>query len=211
MARKSLYEGVSFDELCRSYLTEGNDLSALTADTTTTDDIDADEFDDEIDADDADLGDDDVVMDDTEDAESDVTVTLSADLVAALRSIIALVDSQEGDIKVSDDDTELVDVSDDELEADDDVLPADQEVPEEAEEDEEVTIGAPRRRAGAPAINRRGTGDGEFSRVSSRRAEAAELSDAAPRRVRNVPSINRAGTNTSFRAKIGTRALDINR
>jgi hypothetical protein len=165
--------------------------------------------------------------------EGDVTITLSADLIAALRSILALVDG-EGEV--------------DELGADDDVMPEEEGLEDEGlepemegevgefeedeegiyEEDEETLLGngqgaqhapvsspssAPNRKKETPAVNRKGTGEGDFSKVTSRMGEPATVSSAtsAPDRKKGTPAVDRKPTNTAHKAKPGKKVLDINR
>ena len=169
--------------------------------------------------------------------EGDVTITLSADLVSALRSIMALIDG-EG----------VEDAPVDELGAEDDITPTDDaglemepegdvgefeedECDEEEgvyEEDEETLLGngqgaahapvsspssAPNRKKETPAVNRKGTGEGDFSKVTSRMGEPATVSSAtsAPDRKKSTPAVDRKPTNTAHKAKPGKKVLDINR
>lgn len=203
MAKKKLFEGVSFDALCKRYLKEGAEIADLADDEVigATEETEADEFDtemespvDEFDAE-----------EETFEEEGDVTVTLSADLISALRTILSLVDAEEG-VGVDDEDMEL--------DASDDVEP-EVEVEETEgiyEEDEEQTISAstsaPTRKKGTPAINRKGTGEGDFSKVNSREGEPVTFSGAAPERKKGTPAIDRKGVNSAHKAH-GKKALDI--
>ena len=232
---KKLFEGMSFDALCKKYLKEGADIAALSEEGAAPVDGGVDEFDAEMDAPVDEFGAEEAV-----EGEGDVTITLSADLVAALRSILALVDG-EGSV--------------DELAAEDDVVPADDEMAieddamdaefegdvEEFEEDEcddeeDVTVeeqeetllgngqgaqaalvsspsSAPNRKKDTPAVNRKGTGEGDFSKVTSRMGEPATVSSAtsAPDRKKSTPAVDRKPTNTAHKAKPGKKVLDINR
>lgn len=230
---KKIYEGLSFDDLCKKYLKEGAEISDLAMDTPVEGGVD--EFDAEMDA-----PADDFAGEEGLEGEGDVTITLSADLVSALRSIIALIDG-EG----------VEDAPVDELGAEDDIAPADdaglemepegdvgefEEEKEEAEEeeegifeeDEETVLGngqgaahapvsspssAPNRKKETPAVNRKGTGEGDFSKVTSRMGEPATVSSAtsAPDRKKSTPAVDRKPTNTVHKAKPGKKVLDINR
>ena len=221
MAQK-LFEGMSFDALCKKYLKEGADIAALSEEGAAPEmEGGVDEFDAEMDAPADEFGDEEGL-----EGEGDVTITLSADLVAALRSILALVDG-EGEM--------------DELGAEDDVMPEDEglepelegEVGEFAEdvmveEQEETLLGngqgaahapvsspssAPNRKKETPAVNRKGTGEGDFSKVTSRMGEPATVSSAtsAPDRKKGTPAVDRKPTNTAHKAKPGKKVLDINR
>lgn len=212
MAKKKLFEGVSFDALCKRYLKEGADIADLADDEVigATEETEADEFDtemespvDEFDAE-----------EETFEEEGDVTVTLSADLISALRTILSLVDAEEGVDEVADEEGVGVDDEDMELDASDDVEP-EVEVEETEgiyEEDEEQTISAstsaPTRKKGTPAINRKGTGEGDFSKVNSREGEPVTFSGAAPERKKGTPAIDRKGVNSAHKAH-GKKALDI--
>ena len=92
------------------------------------------------------------------------------------------------------------------------------------EEDEEIVLGnekgakaailaasetAPARKKGTPAVNRKGTGEGEFSKVTSREGEAAETL-GAPARKKGTPSIDRAGHTAAHKAT-GKKILDVQR
>lgn len=230
---KKIYEGLSFDDLCKKYLKEGAEISDLAMDAPAEGGVD--EFDAEMDA-----PADDFAGEEGLEGEGDVTITLSADLVSALRSIIALIDG-EG----------VEDAPVDELGAEDDIAPADDaglelepegdvgefeedecedEKDEEGvyEEDEETVLGngqgaahapvsspssAPNRKKETPAVNRKGTGEGDFSKVTSRMGEPATVSSAtsAPDRKKNTPAVDRKPTNTVHKAKPGKKVLDINR
>lgn len=227
---KKLFEGMSFDALCKKYLKEGADIAALSEEGAAPEmEGGVDEFDAEMDAPADDFG-----AEEGLEGEGDVTITLSADLVAALRSILALVDG-EGDMDEMG--------AEDELGAEDDVMPEDEgletepvgdvgefEEDEEGifEEDEESLLGngqgaqaatvsspssAPERKKGTPAVNRKGTGEGDFSKVTSRMGEPATVSSAtsAPDRKKGTPAVDRKPTNTVHKAKPGKKVLDINR
>ena len=230
---KKLFEGISFDDLCKKYLNEGAEISDLATDVPAEGGVD--EFDAEMDA-----PADDFASEEGLEGEGDVTITLSADLVSALRSIMALVD---GESAVED---ELG--AEDSLGAEDDIAPADDaglEVEPEGEvgefeeedcdeeegvyeEDEETLLGngqgaqaapvsspssAPNRKKETPAVNRKGTGEGDFSKVTSRMGEPATVSSAtsAPDRKKGTPAVDRKPTNTVHKAKPGKKVLDINR
>ena len=219
---KKLFEGMSFDALCKKYLKEGADIAALSEEEVAPVEGGVDEFDAEMDAADEFGGEESV------EAEGDVTITLSADLVAALRSILALVDG-EGEVEEVE--------GEDELEAEDDVVPADEpesvedeiepDFEEEGvfEEDEETVLGdgqgataatlssttsAPARKKGTPAVDRKGTGEGEFSKVTSREGEAA-TTVGAPERKKGTPAVDRKVTVAGAKAKPGKKILDIQR
>ena len=227
---KKLFEGMSFDALCKKYLKEGADIAALSEESAAPVEGGVDEFDAEMDAPADDFG-----AEEGLEGEGDVTITLSADLVAALRSILALVDG-EGEMDEMG--------AEDELGADDDVLAAEDEGLEPElegevgefeedeegifEEDEETLLGngqgaqhapvsspssAPDRKKGTPAVNRKGTGEGDFSKVTSRMGEPATVSSAtsAPDRKKGTPAVDRKPTNTVHKAKPGKKVLDINR
>ena len=223
---KKLFEGISFDDLCKQYLKEGADISALSEEVPAEGGIDETGFDAEIDAPVDEFG-----AEESLEGEGDVTITLSADLVSALRSIVALIDGE--------------DAVEDELGAEDDIAPADDadglelepegevgefEEDEEGvfEEDEETLLGngqgaahapvsspssAPNRKKETPAVNRKGTGEGDFSKVTSRMGEPATVSSAtsAPDRKKETPTVDRKPTNTAHKAKPGKKVLDINR
>ena len=158
-------------------------------------------------------------------AEGDVTVTLSADLVAALRSILALVDSEESveeEIGASEDVEPMEDEVDD---YQDDVEMENDEQEGIYEEQEETVLGdgqgaqaavvsastsAPARKKGTPAVNRKGTGEGDFSKVTSREGEAA-TSVGAPERKKGTPAVDRKATVAAAKAKPGKKVLDIQR
>ena len=231
---KKLFEGMSFEALCKKYLKEGADIAALSEEGAAPVEGGVDEFDAEMDAPADEFG-----TEEGLEGEGDVTITLSADLVAALRSILALVDG-EGSV--------------DELAAEDDVVPADDEMAledeglepefegdveefeEECDDEEEVTVeeqeetllgngqgaqaalvsspsSAPNRKKETPAVNRKGTGEGDFSKVTSRMGEPATVSSAtsAPDRKKGTPAVDRKPTNTAHKAKPGKKVLDINR
>ena len=215
---KKLFEGMSFDALCKKYLKEGADIAALSDEEVAPVEGGVDEFDAEMDAPADEFGGEEAV-----ESEGDVTITLSADLVAALRSILALVDG-EGEVE-------------DELEAEDDVVPADEpetvedeiepDFEEEGvfEEDEETVLGdgqgataatlssttsAPARKKGTPAVDRKGTGEGDFSKVTSREGEAA-TTVGAPERKKGTPAVDRKMTVAGAKAKPGKKILDIQR
>lgn len=230
---KKLFEGISFDDLCKKYLNEGAEISDLAVDAPAEGGVDA--FDAEMDA-----PADDFAGEEGLEGEGDVTITLSADLVSALRSIMALIDGE---------DVEEAPV--DELGAEDDIAPADdaglemepegdvgefeedeceEEEDEEGvyEEDEETLLGngqgaqaapvsspssAPNRKKETPAVNRKGTGEGDFSKVTTRQGEPATVSSAtsAPDRKKGTPAVDRKPTNTVHKAKPGKKVLDINR
>lgn len=227
---KKLFEGMSFDALCKKYLKEGADIAALSEESAAPVEGGVDEFDAEMDAPADDFG-----AEEGLEGEGDVTITLSADLVAALRSILALVDG-EGEMDEMG--------AEDELGADDDVLAAEDEGLEPElegevgefeedeegifEEDEETLLGngqgaqhapvsspssAPDRKKGTPAVNRKGTGEGDFSKVTTRMGEPATVSSStsAPDRKKGTPAVDRKPTNTVHKAKPGKKVLDINR
>lgn len=227
---KKIYEGMSFDDLCQQYLKEGAEISDLATDAPVEGGVD--EFDAEMDA-----PADDFAGEEGLEGEGDKTITLSADLVAALRSIVALIDGEGVD-----------EAPVDEFGAEDDIAPADDvglEVEPEGdvgefeeedcdeeegvyEEDEETVLGngqgaqaapvsspssAPNRKKETPAVNRKGTGEGDFSKVTSRMGEPATVSSAtsAPDRKKSTPAVDRKPTNTVHKAKPGKKVLDINR
>ena len=223
---KKLFEGMSFDALCKKYLKEGADIAALSEESAAPVEGGVDEFDAEMDAPADDFG-----AEEGLEGEGDVTITLSADLVAALRSILALVDG-EGEMG-----------AEGELGAEDDVMPEDEGLEPELEgevgefeedeeviyeEDEETLLGngqgaqhapvsspssAPNRKKETPAVNRKGTGEGDFSKVTTRMGEPATVSSAtsAPDRKKGTPAVDRKPTNTVHKAKPGKKVLDINR
>ena len=231
MAKKTIFEGMSFDDICKKYLKEGAEIDALAGDDMSTE-APVDDFDAEMEA-----PTDEFDVEEGIEGEGDVTITLSADLVSALRSILALIDG-EG----------VEDAPVDELGAEDDIAPADdaglemepegdvgefeeEESDEEEgvfEEDEETLLGngqgaqaapvsspssAPNRKKETPAVNRKGTGEGDFSKVTSRMGEPATVSSAtsAPDRKKGTPAVDRKPTNTVHKAKPGKKVLDINR
>ena len=230
---KKLFEGMSFDALCKKYLKEGADIAALSEEGAAPVEGGVDEFDAEMDAPADEFG-----AEEGLEGEGDVTITLSADLVAALRSILALVDG-EGEMGAEDD----VVPADDEMGLEDDAMDAEfegdveefeEEQNEECEDDvtveeqEETLLGngqgaqhapvsspssAPNRKKETPAVNRKGTGEGDFSKVTSRMGEPATVSSAtsAPDRKKGTPTVDRKPTNTVHKAKPGKKVLDINR
>ena len=230
---KKLFEGMSFDALCKKYLKEGADIAALSEEGAAPVEGGVDEFDAEMDAPADEFG-----AEESLEGEGDVTITLSADLVAALRSILALVDG-EGEMGAEDD----VLPADDEMGLEDDAMDAEfegdveefeEEQNEECEDDvtveeqEETLLGngqgaqaapvsspssAPNRKKETPAVNRKGTGEGDFSKVTSRMGEPATVSSAtsAPDRKKGTPAVDRKPTNTVHKAKPGKKVLDINR
>ena len=227
---KKLFEGMSFDALCKKYLKEGADIAALSEEGAAPEmEGGVDEFDAEMDAPADDFG----AEDEGLEGEGDVTITLSADLVAALRSILALVDGEGAADEFG---------AEDELGAEDDVMGAEDDMGLEpevegevgefeeviVEEDEETLLGngqgaqaatvsspssAPDRKKGTPAVNRKGTGEGDFSKVTSRMGEPATVSSStsAPDRKKGTPAVDRKPTNTVHKAKPGKKVLDINR
>lgn len=231
---KKLFEGMSFDALCKKYLKEGADIAALSEEGAAPVEGGVDEFDAEMDAPADEFG-----AEEGLEGEGDVTITLSPDLVAALRSILALVDG-EGEMGAEDD----VVPADDEMALEDDGMDAefegdveefeeeeqqeDVEVDVTVEEQEETLLGngqgaahapvsspssAPNRKKETPAVNRKGTGEGDFSKVTSRMGEPATVSSAtsAPDRKKGTPAVDRKPTNTAHKAKPGKKVLDINR
>ena len=231
---KKLFEGMSFDALCKKYLKEGADIAALSEEGAAPVEGGVDEFDAEMDAPADEFG-----AEEGLEGEGDVTITLSADLVAALRSILALVDG-EGEIGAEDD----VVPADDEMALEDEVIEPEfegdveefEEEQKECDEEEDVTVeeqeetllgngqgaqaalvsspsSAPNRKKETPAVNRKGTGEGDFSKVTSRMGEPATVSSAtsAPDRKKGTPAVDRSATNTAHKAKPGKKVLDINR
>jgi hypothetical protein len=232
---KKLFEGMSFDALCKKYLKEGADIAALSEEGAAPVEGGVDEFDAEMDAPADEFG-----AEEGLEGEGDVTITLSADLVSALRSILALVDG-EGEIGAEDD----VLPADDEMGLEDeglepefegDVEEFEEEEQKECDEEEDVTVeeqeetllgngqgaahapvsspsSAPNRKKETPAVNRKGTGEGDFSKVTSRMGEPATVSSAtsAPDRKKGTPAVDRKPTNTVHKAKPGKKVLDINR
>ena len=231
---KKLFEGMSFDALCKKYLKEGADIAALSEEGAAPVEGGVDEFDAEMDAPADEFG-----AEEGLEGEGDVTITLSADLVAALRSILALVDG-EGEIGAEDD----VVPADDEMALEDEVIEPEfegdveefEEEQKECDEEEDVTVeeqeetllgngqgaqaalvsspsSAPNRKKETPAVNRKGTGEGDFSKVTSRMGEPATVSSAtsAPDRKKSTPAVDRKPTNTVHKAKPGKKVLDINR
>lgn len=233
MAKKTIFEGMSFDDICKKYLKEGAEIDALAGDDMSTE-APVDDFDAEMEAPTDEFGDEEGL-----EGEGDVTITLSADLVSALRSILALIDGEGAVDELG---------GEDELGAEDDIAPADEagledepvgdvgefeeeETDEEEgvfEEDEETLLGngqgaqaapvsspssAPNRKKETPAVNRKGTGEGDFSKVTSRMGEPATVSSAtsAPDRKKGTPAVDRKPTNTVHKAKPGKKVLDINR
>lgn len=230
---KKLFEGMSFDALCKKYLKEGADIAALSEEGAAPVEGGVDEFDAEMDAPVDEFGAEEAV-----EGEGDVTITLSADLVAALRSILALVDGEgemgaEDDVVPADDELGLEDEGI-EPEFEGDVEEFNEEKCDEesddvtVEEQEETLLGngqgaqhapvsspssAPNRKKETPAVNRKGTGEGDFSKVTSRMGEPATVSSAtsAPDRKKGTPAVDRKPTNTVHKAKPGKKVLDINR
>ena len=231
---KKLFEGMSFDALCKKYLKEGADIAALSEEGAAPVEGGVDEFDAEMDAPADEFGGEEGL-----EGEGDVTITLSADLVAALRSILALVDG-EGEMGAEDD----VLPADDEMGLEDEGLEPEfegdveefEEEQKECDEEEDVTVeeqeetllgngqgaqhapvsspsSAPNRKKETPAVNRKGTGEGDFSKVTSRMGEPATVSSAtsAPDRKKGTPAVDRKPTNTVHKAKPGKKVLDINR
>ena len=240
---KKLFEGMSFDALCKKYLKEGADIAALSEEGAAPEmEGGVDEFDAEMDAPADEFGAEEGLEGE---GEGDVTITLSADLVSALRSILALVDGgSEGEVDELGAEEGLE--GEEDLDASADVAPADdmgmeegfdeegileeEEEEEEGifEEDEETLLGngqgathapvsspssAPNRKKETPAVNRKGTGEGDFSKVTSRMGEPATVSSAtsAPDRKKGTPAVDRKPTNTVHKAKPGKKVLDINR
>ena len=228
---KKLFEGMSFDALCKKYLKEGADIAALSEEGAAPIEGGVDEFDAEMDAPADEFGGEEAI-----EGEGDVTITLSADLVAALRSILALVDG-EGELDAADDV-----MPEDEFGAEDEGLEPELEgdveefEEEECDDEEDVTVeeqeetllgngqgaqaapvsspsSAPNRKKETPAVNRKGTGEGDFSKVTSRMGEPATVSSAtsAPDRKKGTPAVDRKPTNTAHKAKPGKKVLDINR
>lgn len=234
---KKLFEGMSFDALCKKYLKEGADIAALSEEGAAPVEGGVDEFDAEMDAPVDEFGAEEAI-----EGEGDVTITLSADLVAALRSILALVDG-EGEMGAEDELGAEDDViaADDEMGLDDEGLEPEfegdvEEFEEECDEEDDVTVeeqeetllgngqgaahapvsspsSAPNRKKETPAVNRKGTGEGDFSKVTSRMGEPATVSSAtsAPDRKKGTPAVDRKPTNTAHKAKPGKKVLDINR
>lgn len=233
---KKLFEGMSFDALCKKYLKEGADITALSEEGAAPVEGGVDEFDAEMDAPADEFG-----AEEGLEGEGDVTITLSADLVAALRSILALVDGEgemgaEDDVVPADDEMGLEDEGlepefegdVEEFEEECDEEQEDVEVDVTVEEQEETLLGngqgaqhapvsspssAPNRKKETPAVNRKGTGEGDFSKVTSRMGEPATVSSAtsAPDRKKGTPAVDRKPTNTAHKAKPGKKVLDINR
>jgi hypothetical protein len=224
---------MSFDALCKKYLKEGADIAALSEEGAAPVEGGVDEFDAEMDAPADEFGAEEAV-----EGEGDVTITLSADLVAALRSILALVDGEgemgaEDDVLPADDEMGLEDEGlDAEFEGDVEEFEEEQqedvEVDVTVEEQEETLLGngqgaqaapvsspssAPNRKKETPAVNRKGTGEGDFSKVTTRMGEPATVSSAtsAPDRKKSTPAVDRKPTNTVHKAKPGKKVLDINR
>lgn len=230
---KKLFEGMSFDALCKKYLKEGADISALSEEGAAPVEGGVDEFDAEMDAPVDEFG-----AEEGLEGEGDVTITLSADLVAALRSILALIDGEgemgaEDDVVPADDEMGLEDEGlEPEFEGDVEEFEEEQqedvEVDVTVEEQEETLLGngqgaqhapvsspssAPNRKKETPAVNRKGTGEGDFSKVTTRMGEPATVSSAtsAPDRKKSTPAVDRKPTNTAHKAKPGKKVLDINR
>lgn len=169
--------------------------------------------------------------------EGDKTITLSADLISALRSIVALIDGagvEEAPVDDfgAEDDIAPADDAGLEVEPEGDVGEFEEEDCDEEEgvyeEDEETVLGngqgaqaapvsspssAPNRKKETPAVNRKGTGEGDFSKVTTRQGEPATVSSAtsAPDRKKSTPAVDRKPTNTVHKAKPGKKVLDINR
>ena len=223
---KKLFEGMSFEALCKKYLKEGADIAALSEEGAAPVEGGVDEFDTEMDAPADEFGAEEAV-----EGEGDVTITLSADLVAALRSILALVDSEETveEVEVEDELTSEDDVepSDEEVDYEDEIEEPEMETEEEGvyEEQEETEISevrgaqaailtapatAPARKKGTPAVDRKGTGEGEFSKVTSRKGEAASTL-GAPERKKGTPAVDRKIAVAGAKAKAGKKLLDIQR
>lgn len=223
---KKLFEGMSFEALCKKYLKEGADIAALSEEGAAPVEGGVDEFDTEMDAPADEFGAEEAV-----EGEGDVTITLSADLVAALRSILALVDSEETveEVEVEDELTSEDDVepSDEDVDYEDEIEEPEMETEEEGvyEEQEETEISevrgaqaailtapatAPARKKGTPAVDRKGTGEGEFSKVTSREGEAASTL-GAPERKKGTPAVDRKITVAGAKAKAGKKLLDIQR
>ena len=217
---KKIYEGMSFDALCKKYLTEGADLAALSEEGAAPMEEEMDEFDAEMDAPVDEFGAEEV------ETEGDVTITLSADLIAALRSILALVDSEEG-VEEKIGASEDVEPMEDEVDEYQDEVEVEGEDEQEGiyEEQEETVLGdgqgaqaavvsasssAPSRKKGTPAVDRKGTGEGDFSKVTSREGEAA-TAVGAPERKKGTPAVDRKATVTAHKAKVGKKVLDIQR
>lgn len=230
---KKLFEGMSFDALCKKYLKEGADISALSEEGAAPVEGGVDEFDAEMDAPADEFG-----AEEGLEGEGDVTITLSADLVAALRSILALIDGEgemgaEDDVVPADDEMGLEDEGlEPEFEGDVEEFEEEQqedvEVDVTVEEQEETLLGngqgaqhapvsspssAPNRKKETPAVNRKGTGEGDFSKVTTRMGEPATVSSttSAPDRKKSTPAVDRKPTNTAHKAKPGKKVLDINR
>ena len=194
---KKIYEGLSFDDLCKKYLKEGAEISDLAVDAPVEGGVD--EFDAEMDA-----PADDFAGEEGLEGEGDVTITLSADLVSALRSIMALVDG-EGVEEAPVDEFG----AEDGLGAEDDIAPADDaglevepegEVGEFEEEDCDEEEGVYEE-------------DEETLLGNGQGAQAAPVSSpsSAPNRKKETPAVDRKPTNTAHKAKPGKKVLDINR
>lgn len=227
MAKKN-YEGLSFDDLCQQYLKEGAEISNLATDAPVEGGVD--DFDAEMDA-----PADDFAGEEGLEGEGDKTITLSADLISALRSIVALIDGVDEapvDEFGAEDDIAPADDAGLEVEPEGDVGEFEEEDCDEEEgvyeEDEETVLGngqgaqaapvsspssAPNRKKETPAVNRKGTGEGDFSKVTTRQGEPATVSSAtsAPDRKKSTPAVDRKPTNTVHKAKPGKKVLDINR
>ena len=227
---KKIYEGMSFDDLCQQYLKEGAEISNLATDAPVEGGVD--DFDAEMDA-----PADDFAGEEGLEGEGDKTITLSADLISALRSIMALIDGagvEEAPVDEfgAEDDIAPADDAGLEVEPEGDVGEFEEEDCDEEEgvyeEDEETVLGngqgaqaapvsspssAPNRKKETPAVNRKGTGEGDFSKVTSRMGEPATVSSAtsAPDRKKSTPAVDRKPTNTVHKAKPGKKVLDINR
>lgn len=227
---KKIYEGMSFDDLCQQYLKEGAEISNLATDAPVEGGVD--DFDAEMDA-----PADDFAGEEGLEGEGDKTITLSADLISALRSIVALIDGagvEEAPVDDfgAEDDIAPADDAGLEVEPEGDVGEFEEEDCDEEEgvyeEDEETVLGngqgaqaapvsspssAPNRKKETPAVNRKGTGEGDFSKVTTRQGEPATVSSAtsAPDRKKSTPAVDRKPTNTVHKAKPGKKVLDINR
>ena len=227
---KKIYEGMSFDDLCQQYLKEGAEISNLATDAPVEGGVD--DFDAEMDA-----PADDFAGEEGLEGEGDKTITLSADLISALRSIMALIDGagvEEAPVDEfgAEDDIAPADDAGLEVEPEGDVGEFEEEDCDEEEgvyeEDEETVLGngqgaqaapvsspssAPNRKKETPAVNRKGTGEGDFSKVTTRQGEPATVSSAtsAPDRKKSTPAVDRKPTNTVHKAKPGKKVLDINR
>ena len=181
---KKIYEGMSFDALCKKYLTEGADLAALSEEGAAPMEEEMDEFDAEMDAPVDEFGAEEV------ETEGDVTITLSADLIAALRSILALVDSEEG--------------VEEEIGASEDVEPMEDEVDEY--QDEVEVEGEDEQEGIYEEQEETVLGDGQGAQ-----AAVVSASSSAPSRKKGTPAVDRKATVTAHKAKVGKKVLDIQR